>query len=63
MVPWEEYRYTIYAREFGWTPAQVDEIPLTIEPWIIPIHSAMNDAERAAMEQARKDAEAKRNGR
>lgn len=49
----------LYAREFGWTPAQVDEIPLTIEPWIMPINSAIEEAIAAKQEAAHKEAEAK----
>lgn len=31
----------MYAEEFGWTPDQVDAIPLRLEPWIMPIHTAI----------------------
>lgn len=62
-MPWEEYRYVLYAREFGWTPQQVDEIPLIFEPWILPINSAITEAENYRIEKAQKEAEAKsRNG-
>lgn len=33
----------IYAREFGWTPAQVDNLPLAVERWILPIHAVISD--------------------
>jgi hypothetical protein len=58
ILPSEEYRYVIYAREFGWTPAQVDELPLTVEPWLLPIHNAINEfvseRELKAIEEAQK---------
>jgi hypothetical protein len=42
-IPWRELDYVIYAREFGWTPDQVDNLPLAIEPWILPIHGVIED--------------------
>lgn len=63
LLPYEEYRYVLYAKEFGWTPAQVDEIPLHTEAWLLPILGALAEAEAAAMEKARRDAEAKANVR
>jgi len=56
-VPWEQYRYAAYARRFGWTPAQVDELPLVTEPWLFPIVSAMDEADARRQEQAQADAE------
>jgi hypothetical protein len=55
-VPFEEYRYVVYAREFGWTPTQVDELPLTVEPWLLPIHNALTEFENEQQEKAAKAA-------
>lgn len=64
MIPYEEYRYVLYAREFGWTPAQVDEIPLTTEPWLLPIQKALNEyeaeMEKKAIEKAKAEAKSGR---
>jgi hypothetical protein len=68
LIPWEEYRYVAYAQKFGWTPAQVDDLPLHLEPWIFPVMNAIEaDIARkdaAAQEAAQKAAEKKpgRNG-
>lgn len=55
IIPFEEYRYVIYAKEFGWTPTQVDELPLGVEPFLLPIYNAILQYEN---EQAVKAAEA-----
>ncbi len=34
-------KYVFYAREFGWTPEQVDGLPLSLEPWILPIQGVI----------------------
>lgn len=51
------YRYAVYMREFGWTPQQVDEIPLGIEVWLLPIFSAINEAEQYLADKAAKEAQ------
>jgi hypothetical protein len=43
MVPWDEFQYTVYAREFNWTPDQVDNLPLDAEPWLLPISHAIDE--------------------
>lgn len=59
IVPFEEYRYVIYAREFGWTPAEVDELPLAVEPWLLPIYNALIEYENEKQEEAAKVAREK----
>lgn len=50
----------VYAREFGWTPSQVDEIPLTVDPWLLPIHNILIEVEnQKQIEAAKAAAEAK----
>ena len=51
-VPWDGLVYASYARRFGWTPQTVDQLPLVVEPWLLPIADALDD------EQARRDNEA-----
>jgi hypothetical protein len=63
IIPFEEYRYVLYAREFGWTPAEVDELPLVIEPWLLPIHSAIADYENEQQAKAIKEAQQKKGQR
>ena len=63
-LPWEEYRYTLYAREFGWTPAQVDEVPLSVEPWLLPISNMVDEVlAKRAKDAAKAAADAARPGR
>jgi hypothetical protein len=38
-------RYIVYAERFGWTPAQVDALPASIEPWLLPLHDLMRGDE------------------
>jgi hypothetical protein len=65
MVPWEEYRYVAFARRFGWTPEQVDKIPLRVEGWIWPMMSALDEWEEKEQERRQRDQErrAKKFGR
>lgn len=35
----------MFAERYGWTPEQVDNLPLDVAPWIMPIAHAI-DAER-----------------
>jgi hypothetical protein len=37
--------YAVYARRFGWTPKQVDEIPLDIESWLLPVMAIIDEVE------------------
>lgn len=30
-------RYVMYAKHFNWTPAQVDELPLSADRYLLPI--------------------------
>lgn len=46
--------YVIYARRFGWTPAQVDELPISVESWILPIDDAIEADIAARQERAAK---------
>jgi hypothetical protein len=58
-VPFSELRYAEFARRFGWTPDQVDSIPLVLEPWLLFIDDAMNEAENNHREAIQAAAEAK----
>jgi len=40
-------------------PQQVDEIPLTVEPWLLPIHNALTEYANERQEKAIKEAQAK----
>jgi hypothetical protein len=46
MVPWEMVGYVTYAKEFGWTPQQVDQLTIEQDEWLIPVAHAV-DAQRA----------------
>lgn len=35
--------YALYARKYNWTPQQVDEIPLDIEPWMLPVGALLDE--------------------
>lgn len=50
----------MYAQRFNWTPQQVDELPLDVEPWLVPIVSAMEAEQVRRSEAAQKAAEKKR---
>ena len=50
MIPWDEYRYVAYAERYQWTPDQVDMLPATVEPWILPIAATLDKVERAKQE-------------
>jgi hypothetical protein len=54
LIPWDEYRHALYAHRFGWTPEQVDQMPLTDDAWLLPICNAI-DAE--VDKRNKKDAE------
>jgi hypothetical protein len=56
MVPWEQYKYAVYAELRGWTPAQVDDLTLEQDAWLIPIWEAMGRAREH--EQKRREKEA-----
>jgi len=47
----------MYAREFGWTPDQVDNLRLIDEPYLLPINSAFEAEISRRQEQAAKDAQ------
>jgi hypothetical protein len=64
MVPWDMVGYVTYAKEFGWTPQQVDQLTIQQDEWLIPVAHAI-DAQRAydqrkAAESAERAAKAKR---
>jgi len=40
-MPTEELRYVEYAREFGWTPDQVDALPVHLDLWLLPISNML----------------------
>lgn len=43
--PDEEYFYYLCAKEFGWTPSEVDEQPAAILDWLISIHNVVRQVE------------------
>jgi hypothetical protein len=54
MLPMDELEYVVYARRFGWTPEQVDKLPLHLEPWFLPIDDAIEADISKRMEAAYK---------
>ena len=52
-IPEQELRYALYAVKFQWTPDQVDQLPLELDPWLLPIATLIQDVanERAKSEQ------------
>ena len=53
----DELNYVLYARAFGWTPEQVDALPISLEPYILPIDSAIGaDIKRRQAEAENKAA-------
>lgn len=59
MVPHEELAYVLYARAFGWTPDEVDNVPLRLEPYLLPIDAAIGADIKRRSEKAQADAEYK----
>lgn len=53
----------LYAREFGWTDEQVDNLPMTLEPWYLPISYAITKAENARQAAAEAAAKPAKGGR
>lgn len=51
--------YTVYAERWRWTPAQVDELTLEQDDWLIPIALAMDREREYRQEKERKAAERK----
>lgn len=49
----------MYAREFGWSPDQVDAIPLRLDAWLMPINDAIENEIHSRRVRAM-DAKAKR---
>jgi hypothetical protein len=47
-------RYAVYADRFGWSPSQVDEIPLLTDAWLLPIANAIGAEKAVREEKARK---------
>lgn len=45
--------YYIAAKEFGWTPLELDEQPAVIVDWIVAIATASSEAESERIEKAR----------
>lgn len=56
MIPWRQLRYVMYAREFGWTPDEVDQIRLIDSPYLLSINSAFEAEIARRQEQAQADA-------
>lgn len=38
MYPDEQFYYYTFAKEFGWTPTQIDEQPVYLLDWLMAIH-------------------------
>lgn len=36
-------RYVAYADAFGWTPDQVDDLPLAVEPLMLPVFNLIRE--------------------
>ncbi|MFC5184368.1 hypothetical protein [Actinomadura harenae] len=45
-------QYVVYAERFGWPPSVVDELPMDVEPWLIPIHDLMQEVRADAQKRA-----------
>ena len=43
--PDEEYLYYVCAKEFGWTPTELDEQPAALIDWIVSIHNIVRQVE------------------
>lgn len=48
--------YSTYAEKFHWTPAQVDQLTIGQEDWILPILTAIEE-QRSYNETKRQEAE------
>ena len=49
----------LYARAFGWTPEQVENIPVSKEHWLLPIDQAIEADISARRERATREAKHK----
>jgi hypothetical protein len=56
LVPFRELRYVMFAERYGWTPDEVDNVPLYLEPWILPISDAIDEERERRRVEAAKDA-------
>ena len=43
--PDEYWEYYICAKEFGWTPEEVDNQPVRVVSWVIAIHNVVVEVE------------------
>lgn len=43
--PDEFWEYYICAKEFGWTPDEVDNQPARVVSWVIAIHNVVTEVE------------------
>jgi hypothetical protein len=43
--PDEQWAYYLCAKEFGWTPEEVDNQPLSIVTWVLAISNAVKEVE------------------
>lgn len=54
-MPWDEFRYVWFAEMYGWTPDQVDSLPLRLSDSYMPISKAIaaerNRRQEAALEK------------
>lgn len=62
-MPWDELRFIICAREFGWSWDDFENVPIDMEPWVLPINAAISKANDDRQEKAQRAAEAKQKGR
>lgn len=42
IYPDAEFAYYTFAKEFGWTPTEVDEQPAYLLDWLLLIHGEVN---------------------
>jgi len=52
--PDEQYLYFIAAKEFGWTPNELDEQPAVIVDWLVAIATAHSEAEAERIDKAKR---------
>lgn len=62
-MPWDELRYAAFARAFHWPPPIVDELPLVVEPWLLPIAAAMDAEDTRRQNEAIEAEQRKAKGR
>lgn len=49
----------VYAERWGWTPQQVDDLPLETSDWLLPIAELFDKEQEYRMEKQKREAERK----